>query len=485
MKYYKIAVISLLLTLFIAVSSKLIGADAELFLIIELGSLIAGALGVIMLLLVVETRFNFLFVSAIVILLGGSMGILNTFFSTYWSDRDLWLYILNENNTTYEDLADARIYTNSFCLMFFILGYILQSSDMITSIHKKCVTVLHESGGSIKIATGILLLIQIYLVYGGHIVYGGTDFDLEGKPSHPLTAFIPLVPTIIILVSYNIRLENNNTFITKLILTSILLFEGYWFFLFGRRSIVFYFLLVMVGFFYNEPITFERVKSNAVIILICLVIIYQMTNLFQKIRVFSGYNVVQKVGVIETLKLMQVDESEYKSINKQNITLRSSYGSFILSFFVDLYKTKPVQPLNGQIIINSLLAATPSNYIIDKSTFLVQENLYNYHFGLSLPDCSESSVLESYLDFSTWGFIVYPILFFALIYLISKITLYQSNEINLITACCLFLIAVSMIETNMIIILNSIRSIIFFSFFVKLLTILKSSSVSKNVSCDE
>ncbi|AQG80571.1 hypothetical protein AWR27_15330 [Spirosoma montaniterrae] len=405
------------------------------------------------------SRFNFFRVAAVAVVLGNAAGSLFSFVTLSFQANDLWKTILELAHTTPTDLTLAQAYVNLFSLALLVVDKKLENSQLINTLQAMTAVCLGLHRNAVQWLMSALLVSQAYLLQLGVVVYGGKDLSQEGTPTHPLLAltgpFVPLLPFA--LAFYQRGYWQQNQYARAVLCGLLLMLELGWFFLLGRRSIFFFFVLMAMGLTFNQPVTRQLLRRNALPILLTVGIAAGLADIYHKLRVLYRFERVQQMQLADALAgIRAADDSRYADIRNRNLALRSSYGPMALGQFVNLFRTSPAAPLGGRQLAGSLLMTAPSDWLIDKRTVLVKEFLYESAYGLGLTDISETLCLESFIDFGWPGFLPYVLLLALLLY-----PAYAAAKHNplfaLLTGVMLTSLAMSMIETDLITLLASLR----------------------------
>ena len=427
-------------------------------------SLIGGLYGLGNLLRMPEIRVNFFLISAVVIVLASAFGVLFGFVSISLVSHDIWEITIDYAHTTTVDLALAQAYANAFAIVFWILGRRLHYSGVIDSVYQNVATCLHDYKRTLLTLVVAILICQLYLFNINVVVYGGKDLATEGEPTHPLLALItPLVSILPFVLAYYTRgYFQAGRWVAGMFFILLLLGELNWFFLFGRRSILYFFILLFAGFGHANVLTGSSIVKNIVPICISLFVILTIADTYHKMRSVYGFQNLQRMNLVDSLTNLKTntDDEKYDSIRKMNLSVRSAYSSLALGQFVNLFRTTPHQPLAGQILMNSILLATPSDFLIDKKSVLAKEALYESSYSLRLTDISETLYLEAFIDFGWFGGFLYAGFIFLLFYIIYSLASHGNNPLfSLIVSCISVSLALTMIEVDMITFLANIRTL--------------------------
>ncbi|MGF7215662.1 hypothetical protein GGR92_001802 [Spirosoma lacussanchae] len=438
-------------------------ADA-VFVSTALLSLAGSGLGGVGLLRHPASRLNFFRVAAVTIGLFSSLGGLFSLLALSIQQAGLWTDVIEQAHTTSTDLALAQAYANAFALTLWLVGNRVQQTGRITRLHRTALAALTDHRRRLQGLVGLLLLTQGYLLAIGAVVYGGRDLAQDGAPTHPLLALTgPLVPVMPVVLGYYARDQYIRGRYRHVLLYGLLLtVELGWFFLFGRRSVFFFFGLAGLGILFDRPLSRPFRLKNSLALLLTAMMAFALADAYHRLRVVYRFEAAQRMSGWEMLTgLWQADTDEYSALRNRNLALRAGYGSLALGQFVNLFRTSSQSPLLGQQLVGSLLVATPSDFLVDKQTIEVKEKLYEHAFGIGLTDISETLYLESFVDFGGLGFIVYAGFLTALVGLVYRLASSDRRPVfALLTACVLVSLALSMLETDMITFLIGLRSVL-------------------------
>lgn len=444
-------------------------SDNGTFLLLELITLTSILYGILILFSEPSSRINFFLVAALTIMMGSSLGILNSYFYLDYIYEGEWDNMLMSNGITITEVIESQCVANTFSMVLSVISLFLQQSKILKSIHLSITKLFDNEPKVIFIFITIIVLSQFYAILTNLVAFGGRLLEEQDKATHPLIAIIgPIVPCVVIASSYYHRHSFKKKSAVEIVFfTGILLLELYWHFLTGRRTIIFCTLLILLGYGFNEIITLRTLRKTGIYILIFCYISIRMTDIFYIVRAFSGYENIQKQGILDVIQNLSVDESTRSYYRNINIATRSSYSSVSVASFLKLFKDTNNDYLQGVSILNSLMFATPSNFFYDKKEILLKEDLYSNSYRLSLDDISETIYLESIIDFGFLGLLfVYPFILFVSSWPFYWYCSHSRNELNnfLLVGTYVYL-AFSMIETDTLTFLISIRSLIV-SFFV-------------------
>ncbi|MBC8153821.1 MAG: hypothetical protein H7Z72_13010 [Bacteroidetes bacterium] len=453
----------LLLATVSAVLSLVMLPDCMLVISLLL-SLVGAIYGSAILLNMPGSRGNFFLVAAETIVLGSSLGLLFSYVSMAYASYDIWLAVIDYTYTTATDLALAQAYTNLFALALFLIGVRLQQWGWPDRIQENVAYCLREKKATVIAFVILILVCQAYLVGAGVVVYGGRAITTEGEPTHPLLALLlPIAPVVpFVLAHYGHRAYKTGRF-TQLLLCVLLLFiDLFWFFLFGRRTTIFFFIVLFTGFFFGHQLSVAYLLKHAVLILFIGYAALQAADTYHKVRIAYSFQEAQRMNLAEVFSgLSAVDTEKYQKLRNMNMAARASYSSMALGQFVNLFRTTKHEPLRGQVLLSSVLLATPGDLLVDKKTIPAKEVLYERTYSVGLTDISETLYLESFIDFGWLGFLLYPAFLFGLLGLIYYAA-YRAEQplFSLLVVCVSVSLALAMVETDMITFLATVRMLV-------------------------
>jgi hypothetical protein len=421
--------------------------EETFFVLIELLTVIAGTLSLLALAKNPIFRFNFFLLSSPIVLLGSGLGILNTYISIEVFTDDNWNNILINSNVELSDIIYGQIYVNNFSAIFSICGLVLNTIGIIDDIYKKVKASFEETRFELSIFIFLLTGVQLYLIIGGYIIFGGTGIQGIERESHPLIGLAALYNIVPMWCGYYLQKNRGNLNIIRVsIFLSIFTTSLYYFFTSGRRMILFFFLLFAIGFWVDKPITYSYLKKNSITIALTLLFVWQAASVYNQFRMLKGYDYIQENGIISSIINLD-DNEDFKKDNLSNISIRSSYGSTTLAFFVNIVNRYD-RHLNGTVFLNSFWTATPSDWFVNKTDVPIQEALYQREYPIKIGDLSDSVCLEALIDFGGFGVLIYPFLYYVILLLFYKTTNLNSPFYGFVVAAVLCHLALSMIESG-------------------------------------
>ena len=473
------------LTLFIGPLALLFWPDFWL-VFTAMFSITGGLYGLGYLLAKPAARINFLLVGAVIIVLVSASGLLFSFASISWVDYEIWSLFLDYTHITTPDLALAQGVANAFAILLWLLGNRLQRSGLMDDILQQVIYALDYQKKAVRLLVMGVMACQFYLLNTAVVVYGGKDIANESAPVHPLLALLlPLVPVLPFVLAYSVRgYFQHGRWLTGLFIAVLLLGELYWFFLFGRRSIIYFFIMALMGFSFAKILTIKHIIRNLIPLGLSVFAMLTIADTYHKMRTVYGFNALQRMNVAESVVGLQtIDNERYGTIRRMNVAVRSSYSSLAVARFVNLFRTTSYRPLAGQVLLNSLLLATPSDFLVDKSRVIAKEILYERAYALSLTDISETLYLEAFIDFGWLGCFIYGSFVFGLFYALYAFIHRSRSPIGcLIVSCAGSWLALTLIETDMISFLASLRTLFMFCVLIGLFSVRKSNYQPKTLA---
>jgi hypothetical protein len=364
------------------------------------------------------TRFNFLLLISAIYLITIPGGAVNTYLNIEVLDIN-WVGWLRAYRITNADVIWTFIAFGLFSLFSTIIGFWLQiSTTIIDQVYSQTRDYLKNNKKVLFYLNIIVGSIQLFLIGTGVISLQGQDINTTEV--NPLLSFI--LPIIcIVVVSSAFYLNEKNAMVStkeKYIFSFLFFLQIFWFFLCGRRQIIYLVLLAVFGFFYSQKITLKFVLSKAIPIFIVLIITVQAINFYQMLRVAGVVQMLtgkKKASFGEIYEVVRnIDGDRFREANQQNLAFRTFTSIVLVAQFNNLYTHNRADYLYGEDIINNFLKTLPSNYIVDKTTIYTQELLYNKRTQglIGTLDLGDTIVLESFADFGLVGAgLVYPIIF--------------------------------------------------------------------------
>ncbi|WP_157816083.1 hypothetical protein [Spirosoma pollinicola] len=410
--------------------------------------------------------------AAVIISVASALGMLIGFVAISFISTDMWEITLAYTYTTATDLSLAQGYANAFAIALWLLGNRLHTSGMMLSIYQDVQSCLQTHRRATLILVVGVFGCQLYLLNINVIVYGGNDLATEGEPTHPLLALItPLAPVVPFVLAYYARYcVQTRQWLVGLLIVGLLLGELSWFFLFGRRSVLYFFALLLAGFTYERVLTGKYIVGHIVPILLSILLILTIADTYHKLRTVYGFANLQRMSVVDGFRGLQaIDDDQYDKIRTTNMAFRSVYSSLAIGQFINLFRTTAHKPLAGKALRNSILLATPSDFLVDKKSVLAKEALYESTYALRLTDISETLYLESFIDFGWLGCFLYTgfisILFYGIYFVTNQ---YGSPLFSLVVCCMSIHLALSMVEMDMITYLATIRNLFLYYILTRL-----------------
>jgi hypothetical protein len=465
----------------LSILTLLLSSSFENSFLMGLGALLSGVIGLCLLIrqfIYIDTFFRFTDVLASFTLLSVGFGTYIPYISNEWQNALEGIGILNNQVSS---VANALIYVNIYSFTFFVLNLIFtkKNNNLHTPetpdsllIKKAFEKQTDKDLSQLLTSCFFISIYQFYLIKSGKFgfLWQGT-VDRIGNGSIKLVK--PEMAIILLLVSFVFfvlglsllgigRITKKNT---QKILVFFYLFSLFiqiiWLliaatrgeFIFNAFLFIFGFTLSNIYFHSHKKNNFNlhlKVKKLIIIGLVILSIVYtgiQVTSFIRflnnKVSNFKELGLEERVNVVYNEisnyyigrnSLFQKEEFESKL--RDNFSTRT----FVITGLIIMMENKQYYPLGGEEFINNLRKSVPRIIGTDKFSVLTQEALYFTRFNMtSTGDLADSFYLSSYVDFSIFGSILYPLIIFTTLNLYVKfLCKLNISRINLLVIIALF-----------------------------------------------
>lgn len=322
------------------------------------------------------------------------------------------------NNIDESNLMNALKYTYVFSFIVLSFAFVFARSGLWARILRLMNMELLKKGKLLSFFTYSITLLEFMLIVTGKVTLQGESLlgkDMENIEVNPLVAIVNPIACLAVFLSAYLFSRSKDK---KLIL--LLIIQFIWFFLWGRRQIVFFAFLAFVGFYYNTAILLNRLTKEGfrkiLLAAILFVIVTTAAQFYQQLRTIGGVAVLQNVTITSLQKVLKLywasDNSELRRASEYNIEIRALSTVAAVAHYDKLLEAGGVKQGDGLEIYNNLLKATPSNYFVNKASVPVMEALASELTGgkiRSNRDLGGSLILESMIDYGRMGVIVYPV----------------------------------------------------------------------------
>lgn len=399
-------------------------------------------------------RINFFTITSFAILIGNGLGGVNSYLniSTLGISWNFFIKIYNVNNY---NLINALTYTLLFSLTLYFIS-LSQFNNQKNYPQRIKMLILKNQKTILQIALAIVSIQALLILTGKVSIQGETGDPFNPGKVNPIISLInPLIPSVPISIAFLYR--NTKKKSSKILLIILMIVEIIWFFLWGRRNIIYLFCLTTIGYFLVHPIKMSLVFKNFIPIFLFSLVLTTLIDYYQRIRIVGGVDILKTISVENIKTVYELSTSlegrDFARLNAINLAFRTSTTLFSLATVDNLFKSGQMSHAFGNDFIGSFLKSTPSNFFVDKERVVVQEDLYNslsnnkYSGGV---DYGDSLTLAALVDFGIWGvLLVYPFVLWMTITLIKKISS-LNHLVDFFTTAGLVYTGFSMIESTLI-----------------------------------
>lgn len=402
------------------------------------------------------------------------------------------------------DVSYACIYSNLFCIAFCFIGkrighlrYLIR--DSIKVIRRR----LLLERKSILIFTILIITIKSYLIATGKINFSfQIDFDKVVSYGGIDDAIIYFIKSSSASSIFLISMLMFSKSFRNIFLIPLLIPELIYGFAQGRRPLIGYFLIFLLGYLVSNrlnkhvrPTKNRKEKSyfnkkNILTLGMITIVLFTSMSALNNLRfsIKSDSN-SSKVGIIDGLLsntnngTSRISNEELNKTIADNLVIRNAFTIAYISHTVHgvlLYNNFST----GSIIVGEIIQIIPSAIgLIDKSTNLQGEAIISNLTNVPIQDGANTLVVYSLADFSIFGIALYPLLFLAvnLIYFsISKKMNPNSALIASINLSCILFYYFSMSETGLCEFLLIERDLLMINFiYVFIALLLKTNKKSQ------
>ncbi len=263
-----------------------------------------------------------------------------------------------------------------------------------------------------------ITLTELILIVSGKVTLQGESLIGKDKQNLEVNPIVALINPIACLAAFIAGYQYASTKNKQILL--LLFIQFIWFFLWGRRQIVFFSFLVFIGFYFDKKIILEtlRIKGIQRVMFVGFIffLVLVAANFYQQLRTIGGVAVLQNVSLQSLQKVFQLyqssDSDELKNASAFNLEIRALSTVAAVAHYEKLTSSRSILLGNGEEIYNNFLKSTPSNFFVDKSSILVMEGLASkLTNGKVRPhkDLGGTIILESMIDFGSFGVVLYPV----------------------------------------------------------------------------
>ena len=376
-------------------------------------------------------------------------------------------YILYQYNINGFQLLGALIIIHIYYIVLIGLDYFLRLnfpffSDINLLTSKNIVSLRNHKNLYIFIVGYIIIstVLQFYGILSGHVSLGAAFFTekmskinaVSGRdPVSALIEYLVLPKSFILgfsLFSYKWKRHK----LITIILIILIVGQVFWFFLSGRRELLFSLVMTLVGMRLglkgNINLNLKSLMLYLPLMIVVLFFCFKAVGFYQYYR-YMGHN--SSIGLLDSLysslvSYISLDNNstlveKLSQYNNKNYSNRS----FIIYFLcIVLQLVEKSGPLFGKDIISQFFLSLPGNFFIDKSSLLTAEYLYVDNYQIHYTDYPNSFLTSAILDFSFFGLILYPIIFILFFYAVLFLAnLYKNAFINILFVSTLIPVSLS------------------------------------------
>lgn len=389
-----------------------------------------------------ERFINFLYWTALINLGATSLGTLILYFQFELSDPGSFHSYIDIWNIESYMVALAQAYVVLFCAALIFFGQRIQTGKY--SINRLFLIISNIRMSQIRpmiTFSVVVASLQSYYLIIGDVGFGG--FQTTDFASNPLIGFVNVLGTsVLVVIGICLGLFRRLTLPYHATIVGLILVELVWFFLFGRRSIVFAFLLVFIFFFVSRKDKNINLRQLVLALVLLIVMVRPLTQAFFAIRFINNQSGIDYRATIDQAstyleKIDEVDFGQFSEKESQNLVTRG-FLLYSLSIMIREIHENGENNLYGESIIYSFLMSTPSNYLVDKTNFIAAEDLYRQRYPnfFDSPleiDMAASMYNDAFIDFGALGLFLYAFLFYLLNRLIVYFSIYISG-FNILSA---------------------------------------------------
>lgn len=321
------------------------------------------------------------------------------------------------NNIDENNLTEAlRL---SYIFSFFTIGiaFLFARSALWSRILQVMNKALDREHKLLLLVVYSIAIIEFMLMVTGKVTLQGESLIGRDKSNIEVNPFVSVINPIACLAVFLSAYLYTKTKDKKLII--LLVMQFLWFFLWGRRQIVFFTILAFIGFFYEHKIILSKLTVRNVRMVVFSAVLFFIVivaaRFYQQLRTIGGVAVLQNVTISSLRKVINLyqssDNIDLKKASEYNVEIRAISTVAAVAYYDKLLASGGIQLANGQEMYNNLLKTTPSNFFVDKSSILVMEGLASKLSGGKIRasrDLGGTLILESMIDFGRMGVYLYP-----------------------------------------------------------------------------
>jgi hypothetical protein len=273
--------------------------------------------------------------------------------------------------------------------------------------------------GEIMLLVAPICLYQLYMMATGKWSYESTHpaFLGLGEPVSPLLIIAANTFGIGPMVAYNHGLLRpaERSWTQALVAIVVLTLGAAFWLIEGRRSLVTFALLSATAFFLGRDkgqISPRQILSMALVAVVLGVGLLQASKFFSSMRLAK-----ELLGREQTLSMSIPEFLEYSSkiqaeAPPQEVIRDQVSRPFVIDIVAVMYQLVD-HHMYGKELAMQIISVIPSAVFPGKSQFTADigtmEDLWSKEYGIPLNDFANSFVLDGYLDFGYFGFLIYSL----------------------------------------------------------------------------
>ncbi len=466
-KYYIILILHYIATLFIYIIMSFFEVYNDVFIPVTILTLTLTLIFVTNLLMQYPIeRFNPFLVLSLIYTIQFSISII----SAHFNKIVVWDELLRYNDfITSNNILNALMFTYFFSLLTLIFSYFFSMTKLWSNAQQFVKIALLKERVSISLFAIIITFVELLLIVTGQVTLQGESLlnkDLENMQVHPAVAIInPIACVAVFICSYLYAQSHQKKW------TLLLFIQFIWFFFWGRRNIVYFVLLLFLGYFFEKKIkiyfiNFKRFK-NAITVSLLLGFVLVAANFYNQLRVVGGVEILQTLSFKSLIEVAKVytesDVKELKLENSYNLEIRPLSTTAAIARYDKLLSSGSINLGYGLEFYNSILKAAPSDYIVkNKASIPLMEPLcYILTNGAisEKEDIGDSLIIEGMIDFGYVGIFIYPVILLFVTYSAFSFFLFFKNSIvMLFFVITIFFTMLTMAEGGIGVLFLALRS---------------------------
>lgn len=389
--------------------------------------MIGGAMWLGVIFINLEARFDFVGLMGAVTLFACGTGVAwNYCYTALWVGLpwDSSLTLLLNVNIKY--LSLAGVFIALYCLFLHLLSIKLflpsrkQYGECLGIIRKIQRFSRQSAFTKIGLIVGVFFaIVQLSLIWFGLYTFRGRVAD-EGVESPLVVVVTTAVPAVFVLLGMLIRPAIHLRLLSVVslsVLSALAAFELIWSLLAGRTALAVFLVSLGVGYRLCNPV--KRIRPSYVIVIVaCLLLLQQATNLYQYSRggdyvaMEQARNAPLKFLLENALRFSGMQDSERAEIGQahnENLATRGLILGYFAQYLEYYYENWP-PAAKGENLFNNFAYSAPRILFPNKVRYKFGEVFYLENQGFFAgDDGADSFYMDSFVDFNLVGFVLYPL----------------------------------------------------------------------------